>query len=40
MNTSNKDLILNHKEFVEIIIKRLEDKIKEHEEKFKKAKLL
>ena len=38
MNTSNKDLILNHKEFAEIIIKRLEDKIKEHEEKFKKAK--
>lgn len=38
MNTSNKGLILNHKEFAEIIIRRLEDKIKEHEEKIKKAK--
>lgn len=35
---NNKKLILTHKEFAEIIIERLQNKIKECEEKLNKAK--
>lgn len=35
---SNKELILNHKEFAEIIIERLQNKIKECDEKLSKTK--
>lgn len=34
----NKELILTHKEFAEIIIERLQNKIKECEEKLSKTK--
>lgn len=35
---TNKELILTHKEFAETIIERLQDKIKEYEEKLNKVK--
>jgi len=34
----NKELILTHKEFAETIIERLQDKMKEYEEKLNKVK--
>lgn len=35
---ADKELVLNHKEFAETIIQRLQDRIKEHKEKLNRVK--